>query len=212
MLWFRLCNILKVLTGESMKAKIVGILSAVTASICCVGPIVLIALGLGGLGLGAAIGKYHWYFLLAAIVLLIFGWRTYFKEKKECDAERCEMKGKAITRNVLIAASTIVLVFTAINVYTYAFGGAKELTSEQGTQVSIPVKGMTCAACEVAIQTALKKHPGVYEVIASAKNETVQVAYDPAEISLEDMINVVNQTGYEATKPQGEGKLHHEKD
>ena len=185
-----------------MKAKIVGILSAFTASLCCVGPIVLIALGLGGLGVGAVIGKYHWYFILAGIVLLTFGWRTYLKEKRSCDAEGCEMKGKGMTRNILIAASALVLIFTAINIHTYAFGGAKELTSEQGTHVSIPVKGMTCAACEMTIESALKKHPGVYESKASTRNKNVLVAYDPNETSLDEIIATINETGYQAERPK----------
>ena len=73
-----------------MKAKGLGILSAITASVCCLGPIVLIVLGLGSLGLGAALGKYHWYFIFAAALILSFAWRSYFKEKKSCGSvEEC---------------------------------------------------------------------------------------------------------------------------
>ena len=81
-----------------MKAKGFGILSALTASVCCLGPLLLIALGLGGLGLGAALGKYHWYFILGAALFLSFAWRSYFREKKSCDSGLCEMEGKKMTR------------------------------------------------------------------------------------------------------------------
>ena len=42
-----------------MESHKVGILSALAASVCCVGPVLLAALGLGSLGVGAFIGEYH---------------------------------------------------------------------------------------------------------------------------------------------------------
>jgi hypothetical protein len=54
-----------------MKAKQAGILSAILASICCVGPLLLIAIGLGS---GAAIvGRDHWFFLIGGVAVLTWG-------------------------------------------------------------------------------------------------------------------------------------------
>ncbi|MCH7590211.1 heavy-metal-associated domain-containing protein [PVC group bacterium] len=184
-----------------MKTKNIGIFSAFTASICCVGPIALIALGLGGLGIGAAIGRYHWYFILGAILLLGIGWKSYFKEKKSCDTRGCEMKDKGITKNILIIASVIVLIFSGLNILTYASGNGNELSTQEGTQLSIPVKGMTCISCEFAVNSAVKKFPGVYEVKASAKNQKALVSYDPEKTSLDEIIEAINETGFNAEKP-----------
>ena len=134
-----------------MKAKGFGILSALTASLCCLGPLLLIAMGLGSLGLGAVLGRYHWYFILGAALILSFAWRGYFKEKKFCESSHCEMKGKKMTRNVLLIATVIVLTFAGLNLYTYAKGSAMDEVSKQGVQVSIPVKGMSCFTCEIAV-------------------------------------------------------------
>jgi len=184
-----------------MKTKNIGIFSALTASICCVGPIVLIALGLGGLGIGAVIGKYHWYFILGAILLLGIGWKSYFKEKKFCDTRGCEMKDKGITKNILIVASVVVLIFSGLNILTDVSGNGKELSTQEGTQLSIPVKGMTCATCEFAVNSAVKNVPGIYEVRASAKNQKVLVSYDPEKTSLDEIIEAINKTGFKADKP-----------
>lgn len=46
-----------------MKAKKLGIFSAILASICCLGPLILVLIGLGSLGIGAVISRYHWWFL-----------------------------------------------------------------------------------------------------------------------------------------------------
>jgi len=184
-----------------MKAKNLGILSALTASVCCLGPLVLILIGLGGLGLGAILGKYHWYFIIGAAVLLSIAWRSYFKEKRTCESNRCEMEGKKMTRNVLVLASAVVLTFAGLNFYTYARGNAKELTAPAGVQITIPVEGMTCFTCEIAVQSAVKKLPGVNQVKASAKNGTAMVSYDPAKSSLDDIVKAINETGYKATRP-----------
>ena len=56
-------------TTQSGGATTGGILSMVLASTCCVLPVALAVAGLGGLGLGAFFGEYHWYFLASASAL-----------------------------------------------------------------------------------------------------------------------------------------------
>lgn len=186
-----------------MKAKGLGVLSAITASVCCLGPFVLILAGLGGLGLGALIGKYHWYFILGATLLLSFAWRRYFQEKKSCESNLCEMKGKKLTRNVLFLTSALVLTFAGLNLYTYAKGSlAGEVSQKEGVRVSIPVEGMSCFTCEIAVQSAVKKLPGIYQVKASAKDHVAIVSYDAQKISLDQIVVAINQTGYKAEKPK----------
>ena len=184
-----------------MKSKNLGILSALTASICCIGPLLLIALGLGGLGLGAIIGNYHWYFIAAAGVLLAFAWRSFLKEKKSCETGHCEMEGKNMTRNILIAATLVVMTFVGLNVYTYASGAALESTMKQGVEMTIPVEGMTCITCEISVKSAVKKLPGIHDVKASAREQVARVSYDPEKTSLDEIVAAINTTGFKAKKP-----------
>lgn len=184
-----------------MKAKGLGILSAITASVCCLGPLLLILLGLGGLGLGAVIGKYHWYFITGAGVLLAFAWRSFLKEKKSCETKQCEMKNKNMTRNILAGATLVVMTFVGLNVYTYAKISPSEATTKSGVQMTIPVKGMSCFTCETAVQSAVHKLPGIYDVKASAKEKMARVSYDPEKISLDEIITAIDGTGFKAQRP-----------
>lgn len=184
-----------------MKAKNLGILSALTASVCCLGPLLLILLGLGGLGLGAMIGKNHWYFIIGAGALLAFAWRSFLKEKKSCETRQCEMENKNMTRNILMGATLIVMTFVGLNVYTYARGGPSETATKSGVQMTIPVEGMTCFTCEMTVQSAVKKLPGVSHAAASAKHGNLAVSYDPAKVSLDEIVKAVNATGYKAKRP-----------
>lgn len=188
-----------------MKSMKIGVLSAITASICCIGPLILIALGLGSLDLGAVINKYHGLFLSAGILLILFSWIRYFKEKKRCTIKKCQMENKRVTLSILIISTTIVLFFVGLNLYTYAdrpLAIDPTISVADTKTVSIPVEGMTCFTCEVSASSALKKIDGVVSVKASAKDGMVLINYDPDKTNVPRLIKVINNTGYKASLPR----------
>ncbi len=65
---------------------VVGGLAALLASACCLGPLVLVTLGLGGAWVGnlAALEPYRPLFLGAALVALFFAYRRIFRPVQEC--------------------------------------------------------------------------------------------------------------------------------
>ncbi len=98
-----------------MNAKTLGISSALLAPFCCVGPALLTLLGLGSVGFGALIGRYHWWLLAASIGLLAFAWWVSLKERRRCRAARCQMAPGKTTIAVLVVASAIVAFFVVTN-------------------------------------------------------------------------------------------------
>ena len=94
-----------------MKGWVLGILSALMASVCCLGPAVLALLGLGGLGFGVEVGRYHPWFVVVALVLLAIAWRGFFREATRCRAAGCQMAQGKITGLVLLIASLVVIFF-----------------------------------------------------------------------------------------------------
>ena len=191
-----------------MKAQKLGILSALTASVCCLGPVLLVLLGLGGLSFGALIGRYHWWFIVAAIALLTVAWRSYLKEAGQCRTTRCEMAGGTRTRTALLLASMVVAVFIGLNLYTYAsqqrhaHQDTANPTRGQLVSVAIPVEGMTCFTCELTVASSLKRLAGVQSAEAKVNEGTAYVRYDPARVSLDALIAAINKTGYHAKPPR----------
>jgi mercuric ion transport protein len=57
-----------------------GVIAAIAASLCCVGPLVLVMLGIGGAWVGnlAALEPFRPYFLGAAIFSLFFAWKKIY--------------------------------------------------------------------------------------------------------------------------------------
>ena len=58
------------------------------------------------------------------------------------------------------------------------------------------VTGLDCADCALKLEGALRAVPGVIDVDASFGASTLQVAYDPAELSYDDVLRRIGQLGY----------------
>jgi mercuric ion transport protein len=182
-----------------MKAKSAGILAALLGSICCTGPLLLVAVGLGA---GAAvIGRYHWFFVAGAIVVLGSAWIKYFREKARCACGHRPMDGRRTSLLTLLVASAIVLTFAGLNVVTYTFPGspAHPIANANLQRVVIPVEGMSCVTCEIAVRNALKKVKGVVSAHVSVATKNATVDYDPAKTNPGQLVAAINSTGYRAS-------------
>ena len=195
--------------GKRGKAGMLGTLSAIFASACCGVPLVLIALGLGGLGLGSFLGTYYWHFTGAGALLLFAAWFVFLREKAKLAAAGAEIRNARLTPALLAVATAAVLGFGGINVASALGLGSKAQeirkassgSSGELAQVVLPVKGMTCVTCEWSIEKALGNLEGVAEVKASASEQKVLVRYEPGKVTLERMLEAVDSTGYKASMP-----------
>lgn len=63
-----------------------GGLAAILASVCCLGPLVLIALGFSGAWISnlTALEAYRPFFIGVALVALFFAWRLIFRSAAVC--------------------------------------------------------------------------------------------------------------------------------
>ncbi len=64
------------------------------------------------------------------------------------------------------------------------------------TTVTLPVNGMTCGGCEQAITRVLGRLPGVTEAVASHRDATVRVTFDPAQVSQAEIERKIGGLGY----------------
>lgn len=73
--------------------------------------------------------------------------------------------------------------------------------SPSSARVQLAVGGMTCAACQSAVQRALERTPGVTKATVSLMTHRAEVQYIPAEVSPESLAETVRNTGYDAELP-----------
>lgn len=73
-------------TSNGRGALLAGGLAAILASTCCLGPLVLVALGVSGAWIGnlAVLEPYRPIFIGAALVAMFFAWRRIYRPMQAC--------------------------------------------------------------------------------------------------------------------------------
>ncbi|MDR1440694.1 MAG: cation transporter [Clostridiales bacterium] len=74
-----------------------------------------------------------------------------------------------------------------------ADSGRLEIAMEK---VILSVEGMSCGHCEIAVQDAIRKLPGIKKVKANRRKKVAAVNYDPALVTPAQIAKAVNDTGY----------------
>jgi Cu+-exporting ATPase len=74
-----------------------------------------------------------------------------------------------------------------------------EIQAPQEAQASFELEGMTCASCAMRIEKGLKKVPGVADAQVNLATERGTVTYNPAQTTIEQMVQKVEAVGYKAT-------------
>ncbi|GGH49838.1 mercuric transporter [Comamonas phosphati] len=96
-------------------ALVAGALAAILASTCCLGPLILVALGFSGAWIGnlTALEPYRPIFIGAALVALFLAWRRIYRPAQACKSgEVCAM-AQVRTAYRLIFWIVVVLVVIA---------------------------------------------------------------------------------------------------
>src|SRR6266853_1342868 len=196
---------------QKEKVTAVGsVLAAVAASICCIGPLVAVLLGAGSLAAASGLQKWRPAFLGVTFVLLGVAWYlTYRKPKAQGCAEGtacAATPGAKGGKFVLWIATALAVALAALPLYA---GAVARLLHPEGAvpprgaganvaTFKVEIASMDCAACAVNIQRALRKVDGVARAEVVFKTKAAIIEYDPARISPEKVIAVIDETGFKA--------------
>ncbi len=190
-----------------------AVVAALLASLCCIGPLLFVLLGVSAFGAAAYFEAARPYLMGFAVLLLAaaFYW-IYFRQRNTTCApsDDCAIKpvGRA-SRIGLWIASLAVLVFASL---PYFAGPLAAKISERQTTpndetapllqaagmktATFKVEGMTCVSCETTIQLALERTPGVRRTQVSYERSEAVVEYDPQKTTLTRLRDAINSTGY----------------
>ncbi len=107
-------------------ALLVGGLAAILASTCCLGPLVLVAIGLSGAWIGnfTLLEPYRPFFIAGALVALFFAGRRIFRPARVCQpGEVCAVAGTRrlykIAFGIVSALVLVALVFPYLAKFFY---------------------------------------------------------------------------------------------
>ena len=103
--------------GNGSGALFVGGLAAILASTCCLGPLVLVALGLSGAWIGnlTRLEPYRPFFIAAALVALFFAGRHIFRPAQTCNpGEVCAVpRTRRIYKVLFVTVCVLVVIALA---------------------------------------------------------------------------------------------------
>lgn len=188
----------------------VGILAALAASACCIGPVLAAFAGIGSLA-----GSLHWlaparpYLLVFTALALGYAWWLKLRSVPAAD-NCCDVPTRVPLHQrtgFLVAVTVFAVLTSAFPLYADLFHSAsspKELPAGAATQrIVIAVNGMTCESCEQHVSAALLAVDGVASATASFAHGTATVAYDPTLTNADRLMAAVDSTGYSAvgTRP-----------
>lgn len=201
---------------EANKNIFVGsaFVAAIVSSLCCILPVLSVALGIGAFGFASLFETFRPYFLIVAFLALGFAfYKTYFRREKCGEGEACSTKPIGRINQLFLWVATVgIVTFALFPFYTgflvSALGSNAPETSNQAIVASeneaqnktiiIEVEGMTCEGCASHIDETLKKLKGVISAKASYKDKNVKVVYNPNQITLEKIKKAINEIGYVA--------------
>ena len=183
----------------------VGIFAAVTASLCCIAPVLAILGGIGGIA-----STFSWleplrpYLIGLAAVALGAAFYQSYKPKKEieCDCEQDEKPKFINSKKFLWIILIVSVVLFSFPYYSGVFfpnvdTAVANLNSANIVEVKINIEGMTCTSCENAVDYSLKTTDGVLSATSSYKTGIATVKYDNTKVNPEQLKKVIEEkVGY----------------
>lgn len=181
-----------------------ALLTALAASSCCVGPVILAAFGLGGAGLLARLGAYRLPMLVVTAVCLGAGFYFTYRKRKSAEGDACgceRPKAGRLSKVLLWVASVVTLVVAAapsVLPKLLAFGVAHAAPSGPVATAVMRLDGIDCEACAAPIRKALIAVGGFNDLHLDVRRKMVSVSYEPGPGRPDVYLKAIDDLGYEA--------------
>jgi hypothetical protein len=121
------------------------VVTAITASLCCTGPLAATLLGISSFGAATVVEAWRPYFLVITFALLAAAFYfTYRQRDVTCADGTCPVTSAPRWNKVLLwIATVIVILFTAFPYYSGALVEALYQSSAQRAETRAPVRDLT---------------------------------------------------------------------
>ncbi|MBC8311959.1 MAG: hypothetical protein H8E72_06605 [Candidatus Marinimicrobia bacterium] len=184
-----------------MNKTILGsILTAFGASLCCTGPLILMAFGVTSVGIFSFIEPLRPYLTIIALSVLSYSFYKVFRKQPDCcESDKLKMKSQKIS---LFIMTPVILGFLAFPNFI-STPENKEFTSinKQHEKISEwSITGMTCQGCANGLEGAMSKIMGMSKCSVIYESQSMICQTDPQTISENEIKELVTQVGYKAIK------------
>lgn len=182
-----------------------GLITAISASLCCITPVLALIAGTSGMASTFSwIEPFRPYLIVLTIVVIGFAWYQKLKPKAEVDCH-CEPdeKPKFLQSSLFLGLVTVfAAAMLAIPYYSSIFypESTKETVTSDATNIistEFFITGMTCTGCEEHVNHEVNKLDGIVSSITSYEKGNAIIQYDQTKTDVSQIEQAILTTGYE---------------
>ena len=179
-----------------------AVVTAVAASACCLGPLVLLGLGISGAWISGLTALEPYRPLFIGLTLVFLGYAFYGVYRRPA-AESCE-PGSAcahprasVINKIALWVVTILAAGIMAFPYVVPVGSCGTTSSALQTERAVlAMEGMTCNGCVLTVESSLKRVEGVRSAGVSLEPPRALVEFDPSLVTVEELVQATTRAGY----------------
>lgn len=181
-----------------------GIIGALFAALCCIGPLVPILLGLGGATALFGLDRYKpWFIGLGLLILSLASWFAVRKQNRCCAVKSMARNVKTVSTIFCTGIGAYLLLQFAVVPALSSIASSKVAADHEnanqiadGQDVKLKIDGMTCAGCAVGVESAFLEIPGVTSAKVDWKTGHATVRIDAEKIQPADLLKAKVEPQY----------------
>jgi mercuric ion transport protein len=189
-----------------------GLLTAITASLCCITPVLALIAGTSGIASTFSwIEPFRPY--LVGLTFLVLGFAWYQKLKPitqeapnaiDCECEVDEKQKFIHSKTFLGIVTAFVIVMLAFPYFSGIFYPNTEkqiiiVNQSDIKTIEYNISGMTCVSCAEHVNHEVNKLTGIVSSNASYENGNAIIEFDRTKSTETEIENLINSTGYKVT-------------
>jgi mercuric ion transport protein len=182
-------------------------LSAIAASLCCIGPLVALIVGASGFAAAGLFAQWRPLFLTITALMLAAAWYLTYRHPKgdHCSTDGCPQNPVAKWNTVILwLATAFVIAIAAFPAYSAVAArflvpaGASDSGPSQVklATLQVSIASMDCGACAAGIEAKLNKQDDVQTAQVDFARKTAVIRFDPGMLSPERVTALINETGF----------------
>lgn len=182
-----------------------GVTAAVIASLCCIGPVLVVFLGVGSIAAFSVFEIYRPFFIGVTVALIgLAFYLTYRKREVACENGTCKMESASRRAKIGVWIVTILAGLVTAFPYLELIIQSPVNTFVDSTSVTtLSISGMDCSACAAGIEVSLAKIQGVRKAHVDFQSGNARVDYDSRMVAPSVFVDRVTEAGFKATIEKG---------
>ncbi len=185
-----------------------GIIAAIVASLCCIGPVLVALIGVGSIGAFAVFESYRPYLIGITVILLgVAFYLVYKKREVKCEDGSCKIEDAGKWNRISVWGATFLTVGAIAFPYLgVAPSAPTNMAVQSKTIVTLSIEGMDCKACAKGVEGSLASIKGVRKANVEYEQGKAVIEYDPALVQPIAFVDRVKENGFTATITERKGE------